>query len=82
MNKEELLKLRCCPHCNGESGYFRAVRYVGYYEDTKDWNHKIDNTHMWDGARETWLSKFIKCKDCGKIICRADDGTSAKKGKK
>lgn len=52
--------MKSCPKCGGESGYTRAVKYIG--KELQYWNREHEDTEM-DVA---WYSEIVRCRDCGK----------------
>jgi hypothetical protein len=66
--------ITACPHCGSTFGYYRKVRYKGSYNDTALFEDRQPyNSAMWDGAVETYISKYYFCVDCHKKICKAVD---------
>jgi hypothetical protein len=62
-----------CPHCKSTFGYYQKVRYKGYFNDNTLFEDRNPYNHdMWDGAIETYRSKYYYCMECNERICKSE----------
>lgn len=70
--KKTINDFNCCPHCGSDYGYYRKIRGKYFHHDNTGFDHQEKmNTEMWDGATDTWISKWIYCMECDKKIIKA-----------
>ncbi|XZI52491.1 hypothetical protein ACSXD3_06305 [Clostridium perfringens] len=73
---KEYLKMKECPYCKSDEGYFFRSSYRGTYHERYNFNGEIDeDIHDIHSDTVYKQGKIAYCRNCGKKLFRVDNSS-------